>query len=150
MLRHPHSYLQKSFRSHTMEYLIIIGCTGCLLLTSILLAFWSYRLLKKRTTRSNIAFLTLLLLAGLCVGIYLGFFFKYHTSPSKIVASFPLPAAIFIKEDDIWVDYIAPLILVIVVTNTIFNASLFLLPFIAGNYLYRFFPKSHNSPDTYP
>lgn len=121
-----------------MGYLIIAGY----LLLPPVLALWSYHLVKKCKTRSNIVLLTLLSLAGIIVGIYFGFIYEYYTGPSVRSWSFPIPGATLVKEGDEWVDYI----LVIPVTNMLFIASFFLIPFVAGNYLCRIIPKRHHSP----
>ncbi|MBN9689978.1 MAG: hypothetical protein J0M24_07040 [Verrucomicrobia bacterium] len=54
------------------------------------------------------ALLAVLMVTGVGLGIWLAFYFEYQPSPRRRVASFPLPIAVFVWEEDRWTDFVTP------------------------------------------
>jgi hypothetical protein len=73
------------------------------------------------------------LLVGAVIGIYFGFFFRYHVSPRMLIYSFPIPTACLVLErhDDgteRWTDFITPAPMLFASANVIIFACLSVIP----------------------
>jgi hypothetical protein len=104
----------------------------------ILFTTWgSIDLIKNNLSKTNFLILSLLMLTGTAIGIYLGFGFSYLKTSTLRVFSFPLPVATFQKEGDIWVDYISPFAPIFAFWNVFIVISLFLAVFSTYRLLER-------------
>ena len=68
---------------------------------------------------------------GIAVGVWLACFFTYQSGSNRRTVGFPIPAAVFQWENGVWVDYIAPFMIVIPF-NVLTIATCFLLPVSLG------------------
>jgi hypothetical protein len=80
---------------------------------------------------------SLFVLVGAVAGVWFGFMFDYHVSPTLRFAGFPLPMAMFHLEEGTWVDFVhdTPVMILIGVADATAVALCFALPVSAAFYI---------------
>jgi hypothetical protein len=81
--------------------------------------------------------LIVLVVAGIAIGVWAGFWCDYQVSDDLRVVSFPVPAVIFHLEEGQWIDYVSPALPFVVVFNLLAVALTFVLPLALAYYISR-------------
>jgi hypothetical protein len=80
---------------------------------------------------------------GIAAGIWAGFMFEYHVSPTLRFTGFPFPMAVFQLESGTWVDYVHETFIMILigVADVMLVTLCSVIPVSAAFCVYRFLHK---------